>query len=137
MTLYPVFNLAQITDWLSGMTTLTPHESTKDIEDLYTLRTAHPVDMSDIRGHALAKRALTIAAAGMHNVLLIGSPGSGKSMLSKALHSILPPLGFDEILEVSQIYSVVGKLDKDTPLIVQRPMRSVHHTASQVSITGG
>lgn len=92
--------------------------------------------MAHVRGHTMAKRALTIAAAGMHNVLLIGSPGSGKSMLSKALHSILPPLGFDEILEVSQIYSVIGKLDQDTPLIVQRPMRSVHHTASQVSITG-
>jgi magnesium chelatase family protein len=93
--------------------------------------------MAHVKGQAIAKRALTIAAAGMHNILLIGSPGSGKSMLSKALHSILPPLGFDEILDVSQVYSLIGKLDSQTPLIVTRPMRTVHHTASQVSITGG
>jgi magnesium chelatase family protein len=67
---------------------------------------------------------------------MIGSPGSGKTMLARALQSILPPLGFEEILEVSQIYSLVGKLSKHTPLITQRPFRQVHHTASKISIIG-
>jgi len=67
---------------------------------------------------------------------MIGSPGSGKTMLARALQSILPPLGFEEILEVSQIYSLVGKLTKQTPLITQRPFRQVHHTASKISIIG-
>jgi magnesium chelatase family protein len=67
---------------------------------------------------------------------MIGSPGSGKTMLARALQSILPPLGFEEILEVSQIYSLVGKLTKQTPLIIQRPFRQVHHTASKISIIG-
>lgn len=91
ITLYPITNLSQIADRLSGLKNLSPHTPDTDIESLYT-QISHPVDMSHIRGHTMAKRALTIAAAGMHNVLLIGSPGSGKSMLSKALHSILPPL---------------------------------------------
>lgn len=68
---------------------------------------------------------------------MVGAPGSGKTLLSKALQSILPPLGFEEILEVSQIYSLVGKLNKDVPLITKRPFRQVHHTASKISIVGG
>jgi magnesium chelatase family protein len=68
---------------------------------------------------------------------MIGAPGSGKTMLSKALQSILPPLEFEEVLEVSQIYSVVGKLNKDLPLVTKRPFRQIHHTASKISITGG
>ena len=68
---------------------------------------------------------------------MVGSPGSGKTLLAKGMQSILPPLGFEEILEVSQIYSLVGKLGKDNPLIVDRPFRQVHHTASKVSIIGG
>ena len=89
----------------------------------------------NIKGQILAKRALAIAAAGFHNLLMVGAPGSGKTLLSKALPGILPPLGFEEILEVSQIYSVVGKLDKEVPLITKRPFRQVHHTASKISIT--
>lgn len=84
-----------------------------------------------------AKRALAIAAAGFHNALMIGAPGSGKTMMSKAMKSILPPLDFSEMLEVSQIYSVVGKLNKELPLITQRPFRQIHHTASRFSIIGG
>ena len=68
---------------------------------------------------------------------MVGAPGSGKTLLSKALPSILPPLGFEEILEVSQVYSLVGKLSKDVPLITRRPFRQVHHTASKISIVGG
>lgn len=93
------------------------------------------VDFEHIKWHTIAKRALSIAATGMHNVLMSWAPWSGKTMLSKALQSILPPMSYDEILEVSQIYSVVWKLDKENPLIVHRPFRPIHHTASKISVT--
>lgn len=96
-----------------------------------------PVDFSIIRGQAHAKRALEIAAAGSHNVLLHGPPGSGKTLLAQAMPSILPKLEKDEILEVSQIYSVSGLLNQQNPLIYQRPFRSPHHTSSAISIIGG
>lgn len=92
------------------------------------------VDFADIRWHAVPKRALTIAATGMHNLLMCGPPWSGKSMLAKSLQSILSPLTFKQIIEVSQIYSLTGKLSKHTPLLTYRPYRVVHHTASKVSI---
>jgi magnesium chelatase family protein len=91
-------------------------------------------DFQYIKGQLFAKRALAIAAAGFHNALMVGAPGSGKTMMSKAMQSILPPLEFEEMLEVSQIYSVVGKLNKDLPLITRRPFRQIHHTASRFSI---
>lgn len=94
-------------------------------------------DFSDIKGHHHAKRALEIAAAGGHNLLMVGPPGSGKSMLARAFAGILPPLGFEEILEVSRIYSVVGLLPRDQGLIYERPFRAPHHSASSAGITGG
>jgi magnesium chelatase family protein len=95
------------------------------------------VDFADIRGQDHAKRALEIAAAGGHNVLLSGAPGSGKTLLAQALQGILPPLSREESLEVTQIYSVANLLPADTPLLEHRPFRLVHHTASGVSIVGG
>lgn len=96
-----------------------------------------PVDFADVRGQLAAKRALEIAAAGGHNVLLSGAPGSGKTLLANALRGILPPLTRDESLEVTGIYSVANLLPQSTPLIEERPIRTVHHTASGVAIVGG
>ncbi len=96
-----------------------------------------PIDFNDVRGQEQAKRALEIAAAGGHNVLFCGSPGSGKTLLARAFRGILPPLTQDESIEVTQIYSVANLLAKDAPLMKERPFRIVHHTASGVSIVGG
>lgn len=95
------------------------------------------IDFADVRGQAMAKRALEIAAAGGHNVLLSGAPGSGKTLLASALRGILPPLSVDESLEITGIYSVANLLPAEAPLMRERPIRTVHHTASGVSIVGG
>lgn len=95
------------------------------------------IDFSDIRGQEHAKRAMEIAAAGGHNILLCGVPGAGKTLLARAFRGILPPLSQEESIEVTQIYSVANLLPKNTPLLSRRPFRMVHHTASGVSIVGG
>ena len=95
------------------------------------------LDFSDVKGQESVKRALEVAAAGGHNLIMIGPPGSGKSMLAKRLPSILPPLSLAESLETTQIHSVAGKLSRDTSLISQRPFRAPHHTISQAALVGG
>lgn len=137
ITIYPLKIFSEVVEYFVYGKKLNGNSQAKDIEQLYEQSKEYEIDFAHIKGHIIAKRALAIAAAGFHNILMVGAPGSGKTLLSKALQSILPPLGFEEMLEVSQIYSVVGKLNKDLPLITRRPFRQVHHTASKISITGG
>jgi len=97
----------------------------------------YQIDFAFIKGQKFAKRALEISAAGAHNVLMIGPPGTGKTLLAKAIPSILPPLSFEESLEVTKIYSIAGLLEKDQALITKRPFRAPHHTISEVALIGG
>ena len=133
---HPIKHFNDLIDFFVKGKELPNLENVKRIETL--MEDNHfEIDFQQIRGQIFAKKALALAAAWFHNALLVGAPWSGKTMMSKAMKSILPPLTFEEILEVSQIYSVVWKLNKETPLIVQRPFRQIHHTASRFSIIGG
>jgi len=132
---YGVTHLSEVVGFFNGRDSMTP-EPTIDVKQLVADREPD-VDFADVRGQDAVKRAITIAAAGAHNVLMIGPPGSGKTMLAKALPGILPPLTRDEVLEVSRIYSAVGALPRDRPLILRRPVRTPHHTASSPAIIGG
>jgi magnesium chelatase family protein len=108
-----------------------------DMRALFERSARSPLDMHDVRGQDHAKRALTIAAAGGHNVLMIGAPGSGKTMLAKRLPTILPDMTFEEALATTKIHSVVGLVRQDAPLVAARPFRSPHHTASRAAMAGG
>ncbi len=130
-----VESLKEAIDYLEGKKEILPLEI-KRIEDFFE-KTDHSIDLGFIKGQEYAKRALEIAAAGGHNLLMIGPPGAGKTLLAKALPSLLPSLSFDESLEVTKIYSVAGFLPKEKPLISRRPFRSPHHTASEIALIGG
>ncbi len=132
---YGMESLNETVALLKGERVFTP--VSVNIAELFEGEQEYLVDFADIKGQGAAKKALEIAAAGGHNVIMIGPPGSGKTMLAKGLPGILPPLGFEEALETTKIYSVASLLDKERPLMVVRPFRSPHHTTSNIALIGG
>jgi magnesium chelatase family protein len=136
LEVYGMDNIADVIGFLNGGENYEP-TIVDTRKEFYDHQYAFDLDFADVRGQESVKRALEVAAAGGHNVILIGPPGSGKSMMAKRLPSILPPLSLAESLETTQIHSVAGILPSGTSLISQRPFRSPHHTISQVAMTGG
>jgi len=136
LAVYGMDNLSDVISFLNGDGQYEP-TVVDTRREFYEQQYSFDLDFADVKGQESVKRALEVAAAGGHNLMMIGSPGSGKSMMAKRLPSILPPLSLAESLETTQIHSVAGKLSSGTSLISQRPFRSPHHTISQVAMTGG
>lgn len=131
----PVASLAQAVAFLGGQIEIEPAPSR--IDDLFRTYAQYDVDFSDVRGQEMAKRAITVAAAGGHNLLMVGPPGSGKTMLAKRVPTILPDLSPAESIETTRIYSAVGRLKPGQPLLAIRPFRAPHHTISNAGLVGG
>lgn len=130
---YPVRDLRHCVEFLTGKIDIQPVAC--DIEHLFTSKSMYSMDFKDVKGQAYAKRALEVAVAGGHNILMVGSPGSGKTMLASRIPSILPSLTLTEALEITKIHSVAGILKEG--LVIERPFRSPHHTISNIALIGG
>ena len=136
LEIYGVENIREVVDFLNGNSKLEP-TIVNTREEFANSINHWDSDFADVRGQENVKRAMEIAAAGGHNIIMIGPPGAGKTMLAKRLPSILPPFTLHEALETTKIHSVAGKIDKDTSLMTNRPFRSPHHTISDVALVGG
>ena len=136
LKVFGVCNIKEVVNFLNGNSNL--EETIVDTrEDFFENQNYSDVDFKDVKGQENVKRALEIAAAGGHNVIMIGPPGSGKTMLAKRIPTILPPLSLHEALETTKIHSVAGKIGRETSLMTQRPFRSPHHTISDIALVGG
>ena len=136
LDVYGVENITEVIDFFKGKSSLEPTiVNTRD--EFYQYLNLSEIDFSDVKGQENVKRALEVSAAGGHNIIMVGPPGAGKSMLAKRIPTILPPLTLHEALETTKIHSVAGNIDSNTSLISQRPFRSPHHTISDVALVGG
>ncbi len=133
---YGVESITEVTQFLTGEKELVP-ETNLALENLAEFDSPYELDFAEVKGQENVKRGLEIATAGGHNILMIGAPGSGKTMLAKRIPTIIPPLSLDEALETTKIHSVVGRIDSKTGIVTRRPFRSPHHTISDVALVGG
>jgi magnesium chelatase family protein len=133
----PVRSLREAADAIDHPDTLTPYPSHARSPAASSASVREPLDLADVRGQALARRALEIAAAGCHHLLFVGPPGCGKTMLARRLPGVLPPLSFDEAVEATGIHSVAGQLEPGSDLLKERPFRAPHHTVSNIALVGG
>jgi magnesium chelatase family protein len=136
LAVYPVSHIREVVDFLDERKPIDPIDPDTR-QDFFATQYQFDIDFKDVRGQQNIKRALEVAAAGGHNAILIGPPGSGKTMLAKRLPTILPPLSLQEALETTKIHSVAGKMQPDSMLIARRPFRSPHHTISDMALVGG